>query len=253
MIINSYANSLISLNNLIQSNKDLGKTYEKLSSGLKINSASDDPAGLVISIQLRSEIAGISQLIENLEHQYNKYATAESYLASMQSNLQEMRDVALAAANEGTTTEEMRAAYQNILDRNVEGYNRAIETASYGSMSLLDGSSGSVADLAPLAGLDITDAESAQQAVGEIDRQISEILNLRADIGATQKYEFRSQSDNLHNQLINLTQSESSIRDTDMAREFIEMIKAKIQKEAQMLFLAHNQQMIESVTRILAS
>ncbi|MEE9552973.1 MAG: flagellin [candidate division Zixibacteria bacterium] len=252
MIINSYVNSLGSLNNLIQSNKDLGKTFEKLSSGLKINTASDDPAGLVISIQLRSAIAGISQQIENLEQHFNKYSTAEGYLASMQSNLQEMRDVALASANEGTTTEEMRAAYQNILDRNIEGYNRAIETASYGSISLLDGSSGSVANLAPLAGLDITDSQGAEAAVNAIDTQMNELLNLRAEIGTTQKYEFQSQSDNLHNQLINLTQSESAIRDTDMAQEFVDMIRAKIQREAQMLFLAHNQQMTESVMKILS-
>ena len=251
MNVNLYLSRLGSLDGY-KISRDLGKAFEKLSSGLKINSASDDPAGLVISTQLRSEIAGVSQIIENLEQQYNRYDTAEGYLASMQSNLQEMRDVALAASNEGTTTEEMRGAYQNILDRNIEGYNRSIETASYGSQSLFDGSSGSVANLAPLAGLDITDAGNPQQAVGKIDSQINELLNLRADIGAKQKYEFQSQGDNLHNQLINLTQSESAIRDTDMALQFVEMIKAKIQKEAQMLFVAHSKILTESVMKILS-
>ena len=253
MLINTYANGMTGLNNMIHNAKDLAKAIEKLSSGYRINSAGDDPAALVISTQLRSAIAAISKQIESLDHQYNKYAAADGYLASMQSNLLEMRDVAMAAANEGTTTEEMRAAYQNILDRNIEGYNRTLGNASYGSQSLLDGSSGSAADLDPLSGLDITDAESAQRATAIIDDKISELLNLRADIGATQKYEFQSQSDNLQNQLCNLTQSESAIRDTDMALQFVEMIRAKIKQMAAIYVEAHREQITESIMKILTS
>jgi len=252
MLVNPYAAGTASSIDLIRGQNQLRKIFEKLSSGLKINTASDDPAGLVISTQLRSEIAGIAKLIEGLEFQFNKYSTADGYLSSMQSNLLEMRDVTLAAANEGATNDKMRAAYQTILDRNIEGYNRSIENASFGSQSLLDGSAGSVANIVPLGNLDITSADSAQQALTAIDLRIQETLNVRADIGATQKYEFQSQSANLSNQLANLVESESSIRDADMALEFVKMIQAKIRQQAALFVTAHRLTTDEAVLGLLS-
>ena len=73
MLLSSFTNSLGPVTNLINAKLELGKSYEKLSSGMKINKASDDPAGLVISEKMRSRIAEVSQLIRNIEYQNNKY------------------------------------------------------------------------------------------------------------------------------------------------------------------------------------
>ena len=210
VLINSFANSLCPIINLIKTKLELGRSFEKLSSGMRINRASDDPAGLIISEKMRIRIGEISQLIRNIEYQNNKYTTAESSLATMQVNLQEIRDVALAASDEGATTDDMRRAYQLIVDRNIEGFNNIIKNASFGAQPLLNGAEGSVADIKELTTIDITDPLKAQEALETIDARINEILTLRADIGAKQKYQFGSQQSNLQTELINLTEAESA-------------------------------------------
>ena len=252
MIFNSLTNSLAPITNLIKTKLELGKSYEKLSSGMRINRASDDPAGLVISEKMRSRIAEISQLIRNIEYQNNKYNVAEGGLATMQVNLQEIRDVALAASDEGAVTDDMRSAYQNIVNRNIEGFNNIIENAGFGTQSLLNGAEGSVADIDELENLDITDPEQARQVVDIIDNKIDEILNLRGEIGAKQKYQFGSQKSNLQTELINLIGAESSIRDTDMAREYVNMVSYEIKLKAGMSLLAHRNLLSGFLVNIIA-
>ncbi len=252
MLLSSFSNSLGPINNLINTKLELGKAFEKLSSGQRINRASDDPAGLVISEIMRSQIAGIAQQIRNMEYQNNKYATAEGSLATMQLNLQEMRDVALAASNEGTVTDDMRGAYQSVLNRNLEGYNSIIRNTNFGTQSLLDGTEGSVADIKALTNLDITDPARAEQAVAAIEKKIDEILTVRAEMGAKKKYEFGSQKANLQTEMINLTASESAIRDTDYAKEFINIISNEIKLKAGMSLLAKMNILSGSIIDILA-
>lgn len=252
MILNSFTNPLGSITNLIKAKLELGKSFEKLSSGMKINRASDDPAGLVISEQMRVRIGEISQLIRNIEYKNNKYTVAEGSLATMQVNLQEIRDVALAASDEGAVTDDMRTAYQTVVNRNIEGFNNIIKNTSFGTQTLLDGAEGSVADIKELENLDITDPEQAHQAVTIIDEKINEILNLRGEIGAKQKYQFGSQKTNLQTELINLTGAESNIRDTDMAREYTSMISSEIKLKAGMSLLAHRNLLSGFLVNIIA-
>ena len=239
MYLSSFSSPLSPIINLIKTRLELGKSFERLSSGMKINRASDDPAGLVISEKMRARIGEISQLIRNIEYQNNKYATAESGLAAMQVNLQEIRDIALAASDDGIVTGEMRAAYQSIVNRNIEGYNNIIRNTNLGTQPLLNGAEGSVADINEFDHLDITDPAGARQAIETIDSKINEILTIRADIGGKQKYQFGSQKSNLQTELINLTEAESTIRDTDMAREYANMISKEIKLKAGMSLLAH--------------
>ena len=251
MRVSSTASMLGSLNNLIRNNNELRQSYERLSSGLRVNQASDDPAAIVISTQMRSQISGLQQYIRNLESLNNKYQTAEGHLATLQDNLQPIRDMIMAASNEGATTEEMREAYQSIVNNSVSSFNHILETVSYGSQVLFDGSRGSVADIDVLPRIDISDPELAEVALGKIDEKIDEILNLRAEIGARQKYEFGSQINNLQTEAINLTRSESAIMDTDMALEFANMTKSEIMVKAAATMLAHQNVMAGALLDIL--
>jgi flagellin len=248
--VSTSASILGSLNDLIKSNRNIQKIFEHLSSGKKINWASDDPAGMVISTQMRSRIAEIQQLIDNIENMNNKYGTAEGQLATAHADLLSIRDIILASSNEAVTTEEMRQAYQNSVDNAVTSFNRTLENATYGNQALFDGSEGSVADVASLQGLDITDPENTSTALATIDTRMDEITNLRAEIGAKQKYEFASQSDNLHTEMINLTGAESSITDADIMLEFVELIREMIKNQASMVVLAHQNLMNEAVIDI---
>jgi len=95
MRINTNAHALNMLNSIKKTNDELRTSMEKILSGKKINRASDDPAGLVISEKMRAQIAEAEREISNIEYNKNKYATADGNLETQQNRLQEMRDIAL--------------------------------------------------------------------------------------------------------------------------------------------------------------
>lgn len=242
MRINSNAGALNTLRALQNSQDQMKKSMEKLSSGLKINRASDNPAGLIISEKMRSQIGAIEQEIKNLDARDAKLNTAEGNMSTMQDDLRSMRDIALSAANEGGNSEEAQKAYQESMDNSVRSYNQTAQNASYGSQKLFDGSSGAVTDMENLENIDVSTPEKAQQAVETIDKKIAELSEERGEIGAQQKNEISAQRNNLQTELVNLTASESSVRDTDMAREYIEFVKNEMQLKAGTAMLAHQNQ-----------
>lgn len=251
MRINSNADALNTLRSLHENKKEMKASMEKLSSGQKINKASDDPAGLIISEKMRSQIRAIEQEIKNLDARDHKLATAEGNLFTLQRDLQEMRDIALAAANEGGNSREAQKAYQKSMDDAIKAYNQTQENASYGAQKLFDGKSGSVANLERMENLDVSTPEKAQETLDAIDRKMDEASNLRGEIGATLKNEIAAQRNNLETELVNLTASESSVRDTDMAREYANFVKNEIQLKAGIAMLAQQKQSANLVLNFL--
>jgi flagellin len=251
MRINSNAESLSNLRNLQESKEKMKASMEKLSSGIIINRASDDPAGLIISEKMRSQIATIEQKLVNIEQTDNKLTTADSNLDTLQSGLQDMRTAALAAANEGGNSKAAQESYQQALDDAVSGYNSTREIAAYGSQILLDGSAGSAADIKALANIDISTAEKAQEAVSMIDEKIKEIADIRSEIGSTQKNDLAVSRNNLQTEMLNLTASESTITDTDMAREYTNMVTAEMQLKAGIAMQAQQKQVPNLVMTFL--
>jgi flagellin len=251
MRINSNTHALNSLRNIIKTKHDLLNSIEKLSSGQKINKASDDPAGLIISEKMRAKIGEIEQELKNIEYTDNKYSTAESTLGSLQNNLREMRNIAIAAANEGGNSDEVQNSLQQSLDNTAGGYNTMLESATFGTQKLLDGSQGSVANVSSLQSPDVSTPEKAQQAIETIDAKIDEISSLRGEIGAKQKNELGARRNNLETELVNITAAESSIRDTDMAREYINYISQEIRLKAEIAMLAQGNQIPNLVLNFL--
>lgn len=251
MRINSNAGALNTLRSLQGSKDQMKKSMEKLSSGLKINRASDDPSGLIISEQLRSRIVEIEQEIRNLDARDAKLNTAEGNMSTMQNDLHAMREVALSAANEGGNSEEAQKAYQASMDNAVESYNQTAQNASYGNQKLLDGSSGSVADIDKMNNIDISTRVNAEEAVKYIDEKLAELSQERGDIGAEQKNDIAAQRSNYQTELVNLTASESSIRDTDMAKEYMNFVKNEIQLKSGMAMMAHQKQVPNLVLNFL--
>jgi len=251
MRINSNANTLNILRNLQESKERMKVSMEELSSGLKINRASDDPAGLIISEQMRSQIAAIKQEIKNIDMADNKYSTSEGNLDTLQRDLHEMRNIAMAAANEGGNSEQAQQAYQQSLDDAIQGFNNTRDTASYGTQKLLDGSAGSTNDIESPENLDVSSAESAQEAIEVIDAKLAEISRERSEIGSIQKNDLAARRNNLLIELSNLTASESTVRDADMAREYTEFVKSEIQVKAGMAMLAQQKQVPNLVMTFL--
>ena len=238
MRIDSNSSNRSFLKNIHDNSTAVAGSAEKLSSGFRINRASDDPAGLVISERLRAQISGIEQETKNIEQTMNKFDTADGYLDSMHQNLLSMRETAVAAAHEGGTSEETRQTLQMMLDQQQSNFNRDIKQASFGNQALLDGSGSAVADIRPLATLDISSREKAEQSLNEIDGHIKEVSETRGEMGASRKNDLESKRNNLSTQMSNLSSAESSIRDVDMAGEYVRFVGAQIALKSSVAMLA---------------
>src|SRR5690349_4270407 len=138
--INTNVSSLVAQRGLQQSQKGLNETLQRLSSGLRINRGADDPAGLIASESLRSEIAGINQAIDNSSRASNVISTAEGALSEVASLLLNIKDLIVEAANSGALSSEEIKANQLQVDSAVESVTRISNTTTFAGLKLLDGS-----------------------------------------------------------------------------------------------------------------
>lgn len=138
--INTNVSALISQHRLGRSQRDLNTTLERLSSGLRINRGADDPAGLIASENLRSEIAGVTQAIDNSQRASNVIATAEGALSEVAALLVDIEKLTVQAANKGAMSEDEIAANQLQINSAVESITRIANTTTFAGRPLLDGS-----------------------------------------------------------------------------------------------------------------
>lgn len=138
--INTNVSSLIAQNNLKQSNADMQVRLQRLSTGLRINRGADDPAGLIVSERLRSEMEGIGQAIENGERASNVIATTEGSLAEVSQLLTQIKSLIIETANDAALSASERQANQLQIDSAVESITRISNTASFAGLKLLNGS-----------------------------------------------------------------------------------------------------------------
>jgi flagellin len=211
----------------------------KLASGLRINGAKDDPAGLVISEQLRSQIGSLEQEIENTRNLITKYETADATLMEARSHLNEIRSMAVAASNEGFYDEDALAALNSSAQYLQDSFNNVIETADYNNRNLFDGGEGSVADVTALQGVDLSSAEAAQATMDVIDERLAELDTVQGDLGARVKNDLESTKSQLQVTHENLVAAESQLRDADMAVELSATIQAMIQSRYTTALMAH--------------
>lgn len=140
--INTNVASIIAQNRLTRNTGDLQVRLERLSTGLRINRGKDDPAGLIASEILRSEIRAIGQAIENSERAINVISTAEGALNETSSLLLDLRALIVGTANDGALTAEEVEANQLEIDSLISSIDRIANTTSFGSLKLLNGSLG---------------------------------------------------------------------------------------------------------------
>ena len=168
MIINHNMNALNAHRNMGVNNTNAGKSMEKLSSGLRINRAGDDAAGLAISEKMRGQIRGLTQASRNASDGISLVQTAEGALNETTNILQRMREISVQSAN-STNTETDRAALQEELNQLTTEINRIGNTTEFNTQKLLNGGAGTSSSA------NITDAASASVKTGEF-----EVKNLSA-------------------------------------------------------------------------
>ncbi|MFG0273493.1 MAG: flagellin, partial [Phycisphaerales bacterium] len=132
--INSNIPSLIAQSNLRRANDDLGVRLQRLSTGLRINRGADDPAGLIISERLRSEIEGISQGVKNSERASNVISTAEASLSEVSDLLNTIKALVVEAANTGAFSQEEILANQRQIDSAIDSITRISNTSSFAGL-----------------------------------------------------------------------------------------------------------------------
>ena len=142
--INTNVASLTAQRGLTKTQKNLSETLQRLSSGLRINRGADDPAGLIASEGLRSEISGITQAMDNSQRASNVIATTEGALGEVASLLLNIKDLIVEAANSGALSPDEVRANQLQVDSAVESITRISNTTTFAGLKLLNGSLGYV-------------------------------------------------------------------------------------------------------------
>jgi len=138
--INSNISSLTAQRNLSRSNNELGVRLQRLATGLRINRGADDPAGLIVSERLRSELSGIDQGVRNSERASNVIATTEGSLNEVSELLSSIKALVVEGANTGAFSKDEILANQLQIDSAIDSITRISNTASFGGLKLLNGS-----------------------------------------------------------------------------------------------------------------
>jgi flagellin len=255
--------------NLNTTDGAMSKSLEKLSSGLRINRAADDAAGLAISEGLRAQIGGLKVAVRNAQDGISVVQTAEGALTETHSILQRMRDLAVQAANDGalsnTDKAKADAEFQDLMDE----LDDIASKTSFNGTKLLDGTyttktfqvgsnagdtltvSISDMDAAALgASGAISTAAGASAAINAIGSAIATVSTERAKLGAVQN-RLEHKINNLNATVENLTASESRIRDTDMAQEMVSFTRSQILSQAGTAMLAQANQSSQGVLQLL--
>ena len=256
--INTNVSAVNAQRHLYNASVDFNKSMEKLSSGLRINRASDDAAGLAISEGLKSDIRALGQASRNAADGVSLTQTAEGALDEVSNILLRMKELAEQSLN-GTLGDSERG-YLNAEYTALQGeIDRIAQSTEFNGMHLLDGSETSVgiqvgigtqtydsiaidlstnrdsATLGVSTGVD--NATNAATAMGEIDAAIDAVSSARADFGAIQN-RLESSIRNIANTTENLAAANSRIRDVDVATETSHMISAQILQQAGVSILA---------------
>ncbi|WP_298255004.1 flagellin [uncultured Arthrobacter sp.] len=258
--------------NLSNTQNDVSKSLEKLSSGLRINRAADDAAGLAISEGLRSQIGGLGVAARNAQDGISVVQTAEGSLTEVHSILQRVRDLAVQSGNDSNNAE-ARTAIQTEVTALGEELSRIATSTNFNGTDLL---SAGAADLtfqigagstaandqitvaatdieavaAAVAALTFTSAADALTSIAAIDTQIQDVSEARSKLGAVQN-RFESAINSINVSQENLSAAKSRISDTDMAKEMADFTRSNILSQAGTAMLAQANQMNQGVLQLL--
>jgi flagellin len=265
--INSNVDAMEAHRRLSATSDKIAQSMERLSSGLRINKAADDAAGLGISEKMRGQINGLAQAQRNIQDGVSMVQTAEGNLDEVHSILQRVRELAVEYKN-GSLSQSGRAAIQSEINQLASEVDRIGSSAQFNGISLLDGTAGgggavtfqigandsdvlAISFPSLAARLSATNWSSLQTAtLSNIDAAIDAVTSLRSELGATQnRLEHALSVTAVYQE--NLTAAESRIRDVDMADEMVTLTKNQILQQAGTAMLAQANQAPQSVLTLL--
>ena len=273
MIINHNMNAMNAHRNMGVNNNNAAKAMEKLSSGLRINRAGDDAAGLAISEKMRGQIRGLDQASRNAQDGISLIQTAEGALNETTNILQRMRELSVQAAND-TNAESDRSAIKTELMALQEEITRIADTTKFNGKSLINAGASMNIQVGANAGetikISLTDMKAstigvtsalvkaisggttgnANSLTTAIDTALVSVSTQRAKFGALQN-RLEHTIKNVDNTSENLQAAESRIRDVDMAKEMMNYSKNNILNQAAQSMLAQANQQPQNVLQLL--
>ena len=284
LVINTNVSSLVAQRNLTNNATKVRSSFEKLASGLRINRAADDAAGLSISETLKTQITGNQKAVANAQDGVNILQIAEGALSVISDNLQRIRELTVQAANDTNATVERTSIASEIAER-MKDINRIALSTRGSNVHLLDGSmttfnlqigansdiTTNVLDIGPVMGnatceslgfstnisLISTCAGGALQSGGscrtlltDIDDAITSVSEKRSHLGALQN-RLDSTIESLSISIENLKSTNSRIRDLDIASESAKMTQNQILQQSALSILAQANQSPQLALKLL--
>ncbi len=259
--------------NLLQSQRAASEQTEQLqrslgalASGLRINRAADDAAGLAIAEGFRAQVAQFGQESRALQDGLNLLQTADGGLAAQQDQAGRLQELAVQA-NNGTLTDEQRAAINEEAQAILQEIDATGANTEFNGLGVLDGDAAAV-DLGTeagvtvnvdasntstlgIAGLDLSTQAGAESALGALETAATALNENRAAIGA-QSNRLEAAINTREEAGINAQASESAIRDLDFAREFIERTRAGLLQQSGIAGLVQGNLTAQNVTNLLS-
>ena len=278
LFINTNVASINSQRNLMRSTNDLGTTFARLASGLRINSARDDAAGLSISTRMTAQIKGLNMAIRNANDGISMSQVAEGALDESTNALQRIRELAVQSAND-TMTGSDRDDLQLEVSQLVSEIQRIATQTEFNTRAVLNGSfNGATQQMtiqvgaksgqtiafsiggASVGALGVSlgnfsigagaGQAGAMNAITVIDSAIESISDIRANLGAVQN-RFESVISNLSNVVENMSAARSRIMDADIAAETATLTRNAILQQAGTAVLAQANQQPQLALQLL--
>ena len=258
LVVNTNIASLNAQRNLLGSQNELNTALQRLSTGLRLNSARDDAAGLFVAEQITADIRGLNQAARNAQDGISLGQVAEGALGEIANNLQRIREIAVQSAN---VTVQDRTGLQQEVDQLTQEISRIVATSNFNGTDLLSGSSSLVfqvgqdgtasnqvsitttnlassatlaafnATLTATGTVNVSTAAASSGALATLDTSINTISQTRATFGAVQN-RFEAVISNLQNTSENLSAARSRIVDADFAAETANLTRAQIIQQA---------------------
>lgn len=281
MVINTNVQSLNSQRMLNMTNSSLATSMERLSSGLRINSAKDDAAGLAISDKMTSQIRGMTVAVRNANDGISMAQTAEAGMGNITDTLQRMRDLAVQSANFGAVSLDDRKKLQTEFSQLGSEVKRIVQNTEFNGKKILNGSltkvnfqvganvatdnqiSINVSDLLKTSGVSLVIAMAAsaggigsvasvrvRSVISAIDGAIAKVDKFRSTLGAVQN-RFTTTIANLQSSIENQSAARSRILDADFATETSNLSRTQILQQAGTAMLAQANQSSQTVLSLL--
>ena len=270
-VINTNVPALIAQRALAKTSSDMAIALQRLSTGLRINSAKDDAAGLAIAVRITAQIRGYDQAIRNAGDGISLAQTAEGGMDGITSSLQRMRELAVQSANYSNTTADRQAIDAEFTQLKTE-IDRVATQTKFNTKGLLDGtftaadfqvgpnngetitvaaiSSLSAVALGLTTGINVQSAPSANSAITIIDTALNTVTSTRANIGASIN-RFEQTISNLRVTVESLQTSRSRVQDADFAAETASLTRLQILQESGTAVLAQANMIPRSVLSLL--